>query len=285
MVRFGIGTWGVRHYPYPQSTYVLDWARAREADVEILDAWADFYSFGEKELATMRDDYSRRSLAVPAICPTRVTLTEPEPAKKNAARVIKAIEVAEFMDCKIINVSLSQTVPPRSSLDPHVSERHYEAIAAELRTLADRSAHSGVALSIELHQGSLVDTSVALLKLLQMVDRPNVGVNPDLGNALWGFPEPKEAPSEILRNLKPHANYWHVKNFSRVSFGVEGQAAYIEVPLPYGDIDHRRAVREMMTTPGYDGHICIEAVYDGDPFPLLDAGLAYVREIVRETAQ
>jgi sugar phosphate isomerase/epimerase len=77
-----------------------------------------FYSFGEKELATMRDDYARRNLAVPAVCPTHVTLSDPDLAKKNAPRVEKAIDVAAFMGCNMINLSLVQTVPPRSSLAP-----------------------------------------------------------------------------------------------------------------------------------------------------------------------
>jgi sugar phosphate isomerase/epimerase len=282
MIKFGIGAWAVRHYPYPESTYVLDWAQSREVDVEIIDAWADFYSFGEKELATMRDDYARRNLAVPAVCPTHVTLSDPDLAKKNAPRVEKAIDVAAFMGCNMINLSLVQTVPPRSSLAPDADERHYEVIAAEVRKLADRASESGVSLALELHQGTLVDTSTAMLKLLRMVDRPNVGVNPDLGNALWAFPEPQETPADILQNLKPYANFWHVKNFNRVSFGVKGQADYIEVPLPYGDIDHRLAVRQMLAEPRYEGHICVEAVYSGDPFTLLDTGIAYVKELVHE---
>lgn len=284
MVKFGIGAWGVRHYPYPQSTYVLDWAQSRGLDVEIIDAWADFYSFGEKELATMRDDYARRDLTVPAVCPTHVTLSDPELARENAARVARAIDVAAFMGCRFINLSLVQTVAPRSSLDPDAGDRHYETVATEVRKLADRAAASGINLSLELHQGTLVDTSTAMLKLLHMVDRPNVGVNPDLGNALWAFPEPQEKPGDILRNLKPYANYWHVKNFTRVSFGAPGQAAYLEVPLPYGDIDHRLAVRQMLAEPSYEGHICVEAVYDGDPFTLIDAGIAYVKDLVREAS-
>ncbi len=282
MIKFGIGAWGVRNYPYPQSSYVLDWAQSRGVDVEIIDAWADFYSFGEKELVTMRDDYARRNLAVPAVCPTHVTLSEPDLVKQNTPRVEKAIDVAAFMGCNMINLSLVQTVPPRSSLDPQANERHYEVIAAAVQTLADRAAQSGVSLALELHQGTLVDTSTALLKLLRMVDRPNVGVNPDLGNALWAFPEPREKPADILQNLKPYAKFWHVKNFHRVSFGVEGQADYIEAPLPYGDIDHRLAVRQMLAEPAYEGHICVEAVYSGDPFTLIDAGIAYMKELVRE---
>ncbi len=285
MVEVGIGGWGVRNYQYPQSTYVLDWAQRQGVDVEIIDAWADFYSFGEKELATMHDDFARRNIAVPAVCPTRVTLSDPELAPQNAARVEKAIEVAEVMGAKIINASLVQTVPPHSSLDPETTDGHYETIAAEVQKLADRAAASGIALAIELHQRTLVDTSMAMVKLLRLIDRPNVGVNPDLGNAFWAFPEPKEAAADVLANLKPYANYWHLKNFNRVSFGVAGQADYVEVPLPYGDIDHRKAVRQMLTAPSYEGYICVEACYNGDPFSLLETGVTYLKEIVREFAR
>ncbi len=140
MVKLGIGTWAVRHYPYPQSTYVLDWAAARGVDVEIIDAWADFYSFDQKELAALRDDYARRHLAVPAVCPTHITLSEPALARKNAARVTAAIDVAAFMGAPVINLSLVQTVAPHSSRDPAVTDHHYDIIAAEVRTLADRAA-------------------------------------------------------------------------------------------------------------------------------------------------
>lgn len=118
MIKYGIGTWAVRNYPYPQSTFVLDWAKAKGLDgVEIIDAWIDFYSMDRAQLAKLKDEYAGRNLEVPAICPTHVTLSEPELANKNSARVEKAIEVAEILGAPIINVSLVQTVQPRTSLD------------------------------------------------------------------------------------------------------------------------------------------------------------------------
>jgi sugar phosphate isomerase/epimerase len=281
MIKYGIGTWGVRNYPYPQSTFVLDWAQQQGLDgVEIIDSWIDFYEMDQPQLLKMREDFGRRNLEVAAICPTRVTLSEPELARENIGRVERAIEVAEFMDCRIINVSPVQTVPPRTSLD--AEDHHYERIAEALAQLADRAADSGQELSIELHEHTLVDISDALVKVLKMVDRPNVGANPDLGNLLAAFDVPQESWETAITNLKPYTNYWHVKNFSRVYFRDLKVGRTIEVPLLWGDIDHRRVMAMMLAEPAYSGYIAIEVERSGDPFALMEPSIPYLRQIVNE---
>jgi sugar phosphate isomerase/epimerase len=281
--KLGIGTWAVRNYPYPQSTFVLDWAQAKELDgVEIIDAWIDFYSMDQSQLSQLKDEYARRNLEIPAICPTHVTLSEPELARQNSVRVQKAIEVAEFLGASFINVSLVQTVPPHTSLD--AEERHYENIVEALGKLADRAADGGISLSLELHEHTLVDISQPLVKVLKMLDRPNVGANPDLGNWLAAFAEPKETWQEAITNLKPYTNYWHVKTFSRVYFRELDAARTIEMPLPWGDIDYRQVVRMMLSEPVYDGYICVEVERSGDPFALMEPSFPYLKEIIAEVS-
>jgi sugar phosphate isomerase/epimerase len=282
MIKYGIGTWAVRNYPYPESTFVLDWAQAQGLDgVEIIDAWIDFYSMDRSQLAKLKDEYARRNLEVCAICPTHVTLSErDELAQRNSQRVEKAIEVAGFLGAPIVNTSLVQTIPPHTSFD--AEERHYENIVAALGKLADRAADLGVSLSLELHEHTLVDVSSALLKVLQMLDRPNVGANPDLGNWLVAFDEPAEKWEEAIDNLKPYANYWHVKTFLRVFFKQLGAARTLEVSLPWGDIDYRLVMRRMFAEPAYDGYIAIEVERSGDPFALMEPSIPYLREIVAE---
>jgi sugar phosphate isomerase/epimerase len=282
MIRFGIGTWAVRNYPYPDSTIVLDWAQAKGLDgVEIIDAWIDFYAMDTAQLAKLKDEYARRNLEVCAICPTHVTLSErDELARKNSQRVERAIEVAAYLGAPIVNVSLVQTIPPHTSFD--AEERHYENIVTALSELADRAAGEGVSISLELHEHTLVDVSAALVKVLQMLDCPNVGANPDLGNWMAAFDTPAEKWEEAIDNLKPYANYWHVKTFSRVFFKELNAARTLEVPLPWGDIDYRLVMRRMLAEPVYNGTIAIEVERSGDPFALMEPSIPYLREIVAE---
>ena len=72
-----------------------------------------------------------------------------------------------------------------------------------------------MSISIELHQNTLCDNSWSMLHLLELVDRPNVGANPDLGNVYWTYETPEES-CEDATGLAPHANYWHMKNLVRV---------------------------------------------------------------------
>ncbi len=281
MIKFGVGTWAVRNYPYPTSTFVLEWAQTQGLDgLEIIDAWIDYYAMDRSQLQQMKDDFARYGLEIPALCPTRVTLSHPELAQENEARVAKSIEIAEVLGCPLINVSLMQTVDPRTSFQ--ATDAHYECISASLSRLADRAADAGLSLSLELHEGTLVDTSEALLKVLKMVDRPNVGANPDLGNWLAAFTVPQEAWEDAITRLKPYTNYWHVKNFARVYFRDLNVSRTMEVSLPWGDIDHRQVMARMFAEPPYDGYICIEVERSGDPFALMEPGIAYLRQIVSE---
>ena len=51
--------------------------------------------------------------------------------------------------------------------------------------VAGIAADQGVEISIEIHQNSIADNSWSALHLLELIDAPNVGVNPDLGNIYW----------------------------------------------------------------------------------------------------
>ena len=124
--------------------------------------------------------------------------------------------------------------------------------------------------------------SSALVKVLKMLDRPNVGANPDLGNWLAAFEEPAETWEQAIDSLKPYTNYWHVKTFSRVYFKQLDAARTLEVPLPWGDIDYRLVLRRMLAEPAYDGTIAIEVERSGDPFALMEPSIPYLKEIVAE---
>ena len=92
----------------------------------------------------------------------------------------------------------------------------FEGAADALRRLADAAVDVGVDLTIELHQGSIVDTSERLLRLLDLVDYANVGANPDIANNLQTTPPPGETWRDAIERLAPRANYWHVKNLRRI---------------------------------------------------------------------
>ena len=106
----------------------------------------------------------------------------------------------------------------------------YEYTADVLREIADFAADRGVALSIEVHQHTIADNSRSALHLLDLIDHPNVGLNPDVGNIYWTYAEPEETPEAAILALAPHTNYWHCKNVQRVYFPELEHAIYLHAP-------------------------------------------------------
>ena len=118
-------------------------------------------------------------------------------------------------------------------------------------------------MSIEVHQNTICDNSWSTIHLLELIDRPNVGANPDLGNVYWTYDVPEQTCEEAIVALAPHANYWHLKNLIRVHVPEIRRAIFLRRPLPDGEINYRFAVAAMVAA-GYDGYVAIEGMKMGD---------------------
>lgn len=280
-MKYSVGTWGTRNYPYPATSYVFDWAKkAGFNGIEVCDAWLNFYPMDDGDLKKVKEEFRKRELLAPAITVTSATLVGDEMlAKDTFRRIQKAIKVASVLGAEIVNLSLVQKVPPRTSFE--AQPEHYEVLASNIAKLADEAANSDIKLSIEMHQGAIVDTSDAVIKAVKMINRPNVGVNPDLGNWYWAHPKPYEPWEDTLKKLSQYTIFWHVKNLLRIYVPNLDKAFFAEVALPFGDIDYRRAFLQIIQS-GFDGFVGVETVTEGDPFILMSQGLEYLQNLEHE---
>ncbi len=136
-------------------------------------------------------------------------------------------------------------------------------------------------IAIELHQHSIADNAWSCLHLLDLIDRPNVGVNPDLGNLYWNYEQPEESAEACILALAPKAKYWHCKQLQRLHIPELEGAYFSLVPLPDGGIDYRFAIAAMVEA-GYDGYLAIEGVREGDQLYRDGRSVEYCRQILRE---
>ncbi len=164
------------------------------------------------------------------------------------------------------------------------SHADYEVTARHLRELGAMAADYGIDLSIELHQDSIADSAWSCLHLLELIDRPNVGVNPDLGNLYWNYDVPEESCEDAIVLLAPKAKYWHCKQLQRVHVPELQRAYFLKVPLPDGEIDYRFAIAAMLDA-GYQGYLAIEGCREGDQLYGDGRSVAYVRELLAELGQ
>lgn len=218
----------------------------------------------------------------------------PRVAAQNRQRAFDAIQLAAWLGCDRVNMTVGTPVT-----DPHARgatgvgeqvsqgssrtahEADFAVTATHLRDAATFAADLGITIAIELHQHTIADNSWSCLHLLELVDRPNVGINPDLGNLYWTYDVPEETNEACILALAPKAKYWHCKNFQRTHIPELGKSYFARVPLPDGEIDYRFAIAAMRDA-AYDGYIAVEGVPLGDQLTQDARSAAYCRHLLDE---
>jgi sugar phosphate isomerase/epimerase len=297
-MRFAFSTRALDIYPTPYGAPVpsearerlFRWGIARGFDgIEIEDKWVPVESLPDGELEHLRD----QSQAV-GITPTLKLhyrdLTAEPVAKRNEDSIRRAIEGAAKIAAPIVSFSMPTLDPIREDVSrdlgrdwrpssaealPGAFERTVEAV----RRLARIGQDLGVVLAIEMHQGSIADTGESLLRLLDAIDQPNVGANPDLANLMQLEPPPAEDWRACARLLAPRTVYWHVKNIRRYVIG--RQPFLLRRGLDEGFVDYRWCVAELLAH-GFDGFAVIEASGYGDHLTLCEQGREYLARLVEE---
>jgi sugar phosphate isomerase/epimerase len=215
-------------------------------------------------------------------------------AAKNEERMIKATHAAAVLGSSMVSTSIATPlnligVPRTERLGRKVSaassaqaeEEDYVTTAAALRRVAEAAQKEGVQVSLEMHTNSLADNSKGTLKLHQMVNHPALGVNPDVGNLIWGYMEPEEDWRDCIATMAPYTNYWHLKNIYRFHIPELDRTVFKRGPLWEGVVDFRFAFA-MMLRAGYNGWGVIEGAESGDHQTYVKQGLRYIREMEEE---
>ncbi len=300
-MKVAFATHAARTYPRPrwgglpdaaQQEALFDWVAEQGFDgLDIGDTWVDF-ALLDRDLATsMRERAEARGLPICALNALRKSLCCPARGETSFRALAHAVDVATWLDCPILGISLSQppetpggkavmgtTHSPGGSLEAKPED--YDLTAARLRELAAQARPRGIALSVELHHCSLADTSASVLRVLNAVNEGDVGANPDLINAYWAYAEPPETWREAIEALASRSNLWHVKNAQRVHMPELQRAVFLERTLGEGDVDYRWAIG-VMRNAGFDGWISIENCGSGDPFEVTQAGRRYLERVLQ----
>lgn len=222
-------------------------------------------------------------------------LANPRSAPASRQRLEESIIFAAAIGCGLVNTTVTtptianrpgsfvgEPVSQGGSRDAHESD--FEVTARGYREVARHAADLGVEISIEVHQHSIADNSWSALKLLEMIDAPNVGINPDLGNIYWTYDVPEETSEHAIVALAPRAKYWHCKNLRRVFIPENKHTIFLRMPLPNGEIDYRFAISAMVAA-GYDGYLAIEGMNQGDQLFEDCRSINYAKQILAELGQ
>ncbi|HEX5414936.1 MAG TPA: sugar phosphate isomerase/epimerase [Chloroflexota bacterium] len=272
---------------------LFTWARKRGFDgIEVGDWWFDFYQASLAEAEELAREIASHGLELAGFNCLRKSVTHPAVAAQNRRDLRRAVEVAAVLKPKVVSISLSvgpdtAGIPadrdrgadfsPGSSAE--ATDAEFDDAARFLAELAETAGRAGVGVALELHHCSLADTSRSLLRLLDAAGHPNLSANPDLGNLLWAYAEPREPWYAAVERLAGRVSFWHVKNLQRVHVPEVNRAYFVHASLEAGDIDYRWALARFARA-GFDSYLSIEGAGPGDLLAFAARGKAYLDDLI-----
>lgn len=237
--------------------------------IDPTDDWVPYWEFDESGRGAFLDDVAAAGLSIASLSMGRRSVVDAEHGEEYLELSHRFIDLARAWRVPVVNVGFMQpfTQAQKDALWFWLAEGHVDDPAlrdlavARIQELADHAAAEGVRLSLELYEDTFVGTADGAVAFVKDVDRPNVGVNPDVGNLLR-LHRPVPTWQEMYATLLPHANFWHVKNYVRDIDPATG--AYFTHPasLESGTIDYRTVIQQAIEV-GYDGVFMMEH-YGGD---------------------
>ncbi len=153
-----------------------------------------------------------------------------------------------------------------------VPQWQYEAAVEAVREVCDHAAKLGdFKLAFETHMGYIHDYPELAKKFCDDIDRDNIGVNLDYGNAVY-LPSPMPL-TQTIANCGKKLFYTHMKNSVPTADG------RMPTSLSGGVINHREYVKALIEN-NFDGFIGIEAPRPGDRQYYAKEDYAYIRDVL-----
>lgn len=169
------------------------------------------------------------------------------------------IEVLEQLDIDIIRVG------PGGPSGFKAQDYHYQKAAFWIQKCADYAGNYGKKIGMEIHGGRIIETTEETLRLLEIIDRKNVGVIHDAGN-LFIYTD-NDYGYETIKKLGDKIFHVHVKGERFVdddslpsAHRTEtryGERIFQQVLLEESVADYRSVFKGLKEI-GYDGYVSTE---------------------------
>jgi sugar phosphate isomerase/epimerase len=260
--------------------------------VEVPSNWLPLAEMTHDERKAFVEVLATENMTVCATSMVRMSVIDPQHADENLAATHRGIDAAAEVGSPLVCLGLHEPLLPGQTAIPWFwtvpgpvnppSRELRQKAAARFRELADHAADVGVAISLEVYEGTYLGDSDSSVAFLAEVDHPNVGLNPDLGNLIRAQ-EPIEPWEAIAVKLLPLANYWHVKNYARAENPLTKTYFSTPTTLPAGLIDYRKAVRYAIAS-GFRGAFLAEN-YGGDGLAVSAENARYLRRLIADAIE
>lgn len=253
--------------------------------IDPTDAWLALTKLSDERLEEFRRVLDGEGMALSSISITRNSVVDRARGDENLQAAHRFLDLAPSFGVTVVNTGFMQDLTPQQRastwfwlVDGHKDDPALRDLAIErIRELGDHAGRLGIQLSLEMYEDTFVGTPDEAVAFLRDVDHSSVGLNPDIGNLvrLHREIEPWET---MFEKVLPHANFWHIKNYTRDFDPATGVYTTSPMPLKYGFINYRKIIRRALEL-GYSGPICCEH-YGSDSLGVVAENVHYVRQVL-----
>lgn len=253
--------------------------------IDPTDAWLPLAKLSDERLEEFRRVLDGEGLSLASISMTRNSVVDVEHGEANLADAKRFVEIAPSFEVSLVNTGFMQALTPAQAKaiwfwleEGHHDDPALRDLALErIRDLGDLGAQHGVQISLEMYEDTYVGTADEAVSFVTDLGHDNVGLNPDVGNLVRLHRE-VEPYEDIFEKVLPHANFWHIKNYSRDFDPATGAYSSAPLPLKTGYINYRKIIRRALEL-GYTGPFCCEH-YGSDSLGVIAENVHYIRQVL-----
>ncbi len=255
--------------------------------VDPTDSWLRVADLAPERRADFAALVADLGLRMVSLSTARRSVIDPAHGDENLAYCHRVIDVAAELGIEVVSFGLFRALTEEQkralwfwtapgAVDPD-DVNVWGTAVRRFRELGEHGERVGVGVSLEMYEDTYLGDADSSIRLLEEIDRPNVGLNPDIGN-LVRLHRPVEHWKAMIDKVVPHANYWHVKNYYRAEDAATGAVMTMPAPMEFGVIDYRYAVRAAIAA-GFRGAFCTEH-YGGDGLSVSATNREYLRRVL-----
>lgn len=257
--------------------------------VEVSDAWLKPALLDAGRRRELVEAAADAGLGIPAVHIQRASVIDPVDGDANLAYQHASVDVVAEMGARVYSTGLHRPFndaqnaalwfwTAQGPVDPTEDRDTWDRAVSRIREIGDHAADRGLVISLELYEDTYLGTADDAVRFVEAVDRPNVGLNPDVGN-LIRLHRPVEDWRELYAKTLPYANYWHLKNYARDEAADGSFRSSTPSTMRDGLINYREVIGLALDL-GYSGVLTCEQ-YGGDSLGVCGENRRYIRHILR----
>jgi sugar phosphate isomerase/epimerase len=236
---------GFREYPLQ---YTIN--KLQALGFEYFEGTADFpchlapYVHGQRPVSELKDILAASTIKLAAIGGDSDFAVNDARWPEQLKMIRSEINLAAELGVKIIRIFASH-IP-----EPYVTEEVWSRMIRNIKIAVPYAEDKGIGLAIENHFG-ITNSPHDLLRILESVNNPSLGLNLDPAN----FIPCLEDPAEATKMLCPYAIYSHIKDCIKDEHGSYYGHEFVDIGAGIMDV---KEVLKAFKDGGYKGYLTIE---------------------------